>query len=674
MIQFAQPVCANLEKASKREWLETNGLGGFASSTITGLNTRRYHGLLMAATRPPVGRMLLLSKLEETLVIDGQRFDLSVNQYPNTVHPRGFQYLKSFRLDPFPVFTYEVKGIQIIKSVFILDGENSTVIQYEMQVSHDAPSCNLHTATCQLEIHPLVAFRDYHSTTHENGALNSYVEMQTNLASLTPYEGLPTLHIAHDADAIETSGHWYRNFEYQVERERGLDFIEDLFNPCVLKFDLTSRQRANLIASTEVRNINEVDQYREREINRRRTITALTPVENDFVTQLTQAANQFIVARGSQKTVIAGYHWFSDWGRDTMIALPGLMYAMQSVEAAKSIVLAFAEFTDQGMLPNRFPDTDEDPEYNTIDATLWFFEAIRALVERTGDYEFVRTRLYDVLTDIIKWHIQGTRYGIKVDDDGLIMGGVEGVQLTWMDAKVGDYVVTPRHGKPVEIQALWYNALRVMQKFAGCFDDKANEKLYGEMAETAKKSFGEQFWNEKTGCLYDVIHEDTKDGAIRPNQIFAVSLSHMMLTPERAKRVVTVVERELLTPFGLRSLASGDAHYRPVYTGDAYSRDTAYHQGTIWAWLIGPFITAYVKVNDQSKESRQVAAALLEGFREHLNEAGLGTVSEVFDADAPHRPGGCIAQAWSVAELLRTACEDVFVMKAENELAKEAIR
>jgi predicted glycogen debranching enzyme len=677
MIQFDQQICTNLEKASQREWLETNGLGGFASSTITGLNTRRYHGLLTAATRPPVGRLVLLSKMEETLVIDGQRFDLSANQYPNTVHPRGFQYLKNFRLEPFPVFTYEVKGLQIVKSVFMIAGENSTVMQYEMRLSEAWPAGKLPEASCHLELHPLIAFRDYHSTAHENPWLNSYVERQTNLASLTPYEGLPTLHLAHDADALEASGYWYRNFEYQVERQRGLDFIEDLFNPFVLKFDLSNRQRANLIASTEVRDINRVDEYRARELNRRQTIAAATPVENDFVKALTQAANQFIVARGNQKSVIAGFHWFSDWGRDTMIALPGLMYAMRSMEAAKSILLAFAEHTDQGMLPNRFPDTDEDPEYNTIDATMWFFEAIRALAVRTGDYEFIRAKLYDTLVDIIKWHIQGTRYGIKVGEDGLIVGGVEGVQLTWMDAKLGEYVVTPRHGKPVEIQALWYNALRVMEDFARRFKDQANKKLYGEMAERAKKNFGQQFWNEETDCLYDVIHQDAKDGAIRPNQIFAVSLPHTMLSRERAKRVVASVERDLLTPFGLRSLAPSDSHYRPVYGGDSYSRDTAYHQGTVWAWLMGPFITAYVKVNNRTKKSRQVGQTLLEGFREHLNEAGLGTVSEIFDAEAPHRPGGCIAQAWSVAELLRATCEDVFDYKQNpnpHEVALSSLR
>jgi predicted glycogen debranching enzyme len=688
MIRLDEPICTNLEKASECEWLETNGLGGFASSTITGLNTRRYHALLVAATRPPVGRLVLLSKLEETLIIDERRFDLSVNRYPNTVYPRGFQYLKEFRLDPFPVFTYEVSGLRLTKSVFMREGENTTIVQYEMQPSAAVPSGRPASGRVQLELHPLIAFRDYHSTAHENNGLNSHLETQENIVSLTPYKELPTLHLAHDANAVEPRGYWYRNFEYPVERQRGLDFVEDLYNPLVLKFDLGERPRANVIASTMAHDINGVDELRRCEIGRRQRIAAVshnlittetqspggsTPaasVENRLLTRLTQAANQFIVARGDQKTVIAGFHWFSDWGRDTMIALPGLMYAMRSVEDAKSILLAFARHVDQGMLPNRFPDADEEPEYNTIDATLWFFEAIRALAERTGDTEFVRTKLYDGLLEIIKWHIQGTRYGIKVDADGLLTGGVEGVQLTWMDAKVGDFVVTPRHGKPVEIQALWYNALCAMKDFAYRFHDSANEKRFTEMAERAKKNFCKQFWNPESGCLYDVITGDRKDGAIRPNQIFAVSLAHSMLSREKARRVVGVVERDLLTPFGLRSLAPSDARYRPVYEGDSYSRDTAYHQGTVWAWLLGPFITAFVKVNNRTKKSRQIAETLLAGFGEHLQEAGIGQVSEIFDADAPHEARGCIAQAWSVAELLRVACEDVFV--AQQATAKKA--
>jgi predicted glycogen debranching enzyme len=673
MIKFDQHICTNLEKALQKEWLETNGLGGFASSTIIGLNTRRYHALLTAATKPPVGRISLLSKVEETLIIDGARYELSANQYPGAVHPRGDQYLKEFRLDPFPVFTYELKGVQLIKTVFMLAGENTTVIQYEIRIAEEIADCRLPAADCRLEVRPLIAFRDYHATMHENGSINANFDLNMNLVSLTPLSGMPTLYLAHNSENIDASGYWYRNFEYTEERQRGLDFIEDLFQPFVLKFDLSKDPQANIIASTAAHNIAHVDEYKAGEIARRHQLAARSPVDDDLIRMLTRAADQFIVARGNQKTVIAGYHWFSDWGRDTMIALPGLMYATSS-DIGKSILLEFAKHASQGMLPNRFPDAGEEPEYNTIDATLWFFEAIRSLVERTGDYEFVSANLYDTLVDIIDWHIRGTRYDIKVDEDGLVSGGVEGVQLTWMDAKVGDFVVTPRIGKPVEIQALWYNALCIMQDFARRFADEKRAEVYFEMAERAKESFNERFWNAETSCLYDVVTDNFNDASIRPNQIFAASLPYTMLSSERAKQVVAVVERELLTPFGLRSLNQNNGQYRPVYTGDSYGRDTAYHQGTVWGWLAGAFITAYVKVNERSAASRSAAKQLIEGFREHLNEAGLGQVSEIFDADAPHRPRGCIAQAWSVAELLRAACEDVYALTLNETQAKSAMR
>jgi len=330
---------------------------------------------------------------------------------------------------------------------------------------------------------------------------------------------------------------------------------------------------------------------------------------------------------------------------------------------AKSILLAFARHVDRGMLPNRFPDAGEQPEYNTVDATLWFFEAVRALLQYTGDYEFVQTNLYDVLADIIDWHVRGTRYGIRVEEDGLLSSGEVGVQLTWMDAKVGDWVVTPRHGKAVEIQALWYNALRVMEHLADEFGDRPGKKRYAEMATLANKSFNRVFWNDAAGCLYDVVGGDERDGSIRPNQIFAVSLPHTILSREKAKRVVEVVERDLLTPHGLRSLAPGDPQYRGRYEGNQWSRDGAYHQGTVWAWLMGPFITAYMKLYGRTKEGRQKAIHWLAAFHDHLRDAGLGQVSEIFDGDAPHQPRGCIAQAWSVAELLRATVEDVYNLK-----------
>lgn len=669
-IRCGQEVCGNLEAALEREWLETNGLGGFASSTIAGVNTRRYHGLLTAALKPPVGRYLLLSKLEETVIIGGRRFELSTNCYPGVIHPSGHQYLKEFRLDPFPIFIYQADGVEIEKRLFLVHGENTTVVEYELRALDRDPAPD-----CVFEVRPLIAFRDYHSTTHRNGALNPAVAMAPGMASVAPYAGLPALHFAHDAESVELSGYWYENFEYREERERGLDYREDLFNPFVARFPLCRRKSAAIIVSTGRRDAAEARELREREIERRAAVIAASPCAEPIVRALTAAADQFIVKRGEMKTIIAGYHWFSDWGRDTMIALPGLTLAVGRHDTARRILAAFAAALDRGMLPNRFPDGGEAPEYNTVDATLWFFEAVRAYVSYSGDSSFVRDGLYEKLKEVVDWHLRGTRYGIRVDTDGLLCAGEPGVQLTWMDAKVGDWVVTPRHGKAVEIQALWYNALRVLEGMAGQFGDAAAETFCCGLARQASESFNRGFWNDEAGCLYDVVNGESKDGSIRPNQILAVSLPHSMLPEGRARRVVEVVRRELLTPAGLRSLAPGDPAYRPRYEGGVYDRDSAYHQGTVWPWLMGPFLTAFVKVNGRSREAREQAARWLAGFGQQLRTGCLGQIAEIADAEAPHVPRGCAAQAWSAAELLRAAVEDIFVDAAgtrRNQVLLEA--
>ena len=663
MIKIDEQNCRNLDKALEREWLETNGLGGFASSTIAGANTRRYHGLLTAATKPPVGRVVMLSKLEETFVSGEVRYELSTNQYPGATYPQGFQLLTGFRLDPFPISTFSVAGIEIEKSVFMVTGENTTVVQYDFRL---APFEGDQRATLPkslaFELRPLIAFRDYHSTTHENGALNAQVSVEPGRARVAPYADLPALYFAYDGGDINTNGDWYRNFEYQVEQERGLDFQEDLFNPFTLRFTIDpatlrkkSGVRLSIIAATEIRDSKRAAAYRVAEIQRRTEIASAVR-GTDLLRTLTLAADQFIVARGDQKTIVAGYHWFADWGRDTMIALPGLTLATGRYETAKSVLLEFARHVDQGMLPNRFPDAGEEPEYNTVDATLWFFEAVRALVQSEGDYEFVRQHLYEVLRGIIEWHVRGTRYNIHVDTDGLLFSGEPGVQLTWMDAKVGDWVVTPRTGKAVEIQALWYNALCVMENFASKFADRANQKLYKAMATRARKSFNELFWNEANGCLYDVINAAEWDASLRPNQIFAISLAHPLVSKLRAKSIMRVVERDLLTPRGLRTLAPNDPRYVACYRGDSRTRDTAYHQGTVWPWLMGAYISAYAKTFG-TKAGRKFASDWFTSFAEHLEVGCLGQVSEIFDADRPHTARGCGAQAWSVAELLLAARE-----------------
>ena len=642
LIEFDTRTISNFAEASSKEWLETNGLGGSACSTILGLNTRRYHGLLTAATKPPTGRFLLVSKLEETLVVGDAKYDLGVNQYPGSIHPRGDQFLESFRLDPFPVFTYRVAGLRIEKRVFLVHGENTVVVSYHVAGPIEEG--------CILEVRPLLAFRDYHSTTHANSSFNGSLDLSNQQASLAPYADLPRLHFAHNAVGVEAQSNWYYRFQYERERERDLDFEEDLYCPLVLRFDLAKTAFPALIASLTPREISDVPVLQLQETERRK-ITKGTLFER----QLVAAADQFIVAREDQKTVIAGYPWFADWGRDTMIALPGLTLVTGRFEDARNMLVEFIRHLDQGMLPNRFPDLGEIPEYNTVDATLWLFHAVSELLRYTGDLEYIQTHFYDALAGVIAWHEKGCRYGIRMDQDGLLLAGEPGVQLTWMDAKIGDWVVTPRHGKPVEIQALWYNALCVMSNLAPNAGDRDR---FSTMADRARQAFQGLFWNEPAGCLYDVISPQGPDGSIRPNQIVAVSLPYSMLDEEKSRRVVEVVEWELLTPYGLRTLSPRDPQYRGRYEGDPRSRDSAYHQGTVWPWLVGPFLTAYVKVHGDMPEVRDRVDRFLQPLREHLWQAGLGQISEVFDGDAPHRPGGCIAQAWSVAEVLRTYVED----------------
>lgn len=644
MIEFGKDICTSYEEATSREWLETNGIGGFASGTISGANTRRYHGLLTAATKPPLGRITMLSKIEETVTIDGEEFELSANQYPGAVSPRGYRYLNSFRLDPFPTWTYSLGKVDIEKRIFMVNGQNVTVVQYSVR-----SKTRFKKPAISLTVRPMLSFVDYHQLQHQTDSFNTDLTISDGLVEIRPDAEMPPLWFSHNGVEVERTGYWYRNFEYAIEQERGFDFKEDLFQPFEISFDLGNA--GSIVISTESRiSASEAAGLERSEIKLRKALVKRASAKSAFTKQLVLAADQFIVKRGEGHTVIAGYPWFSDWGRDTMIALPGLTLSTGRPEIARDILLEFARNVSQGMLPNRFPDAGDEAEYNTVDATLWFFEAVRAYVEETGDLKFVRQDLYEVMADILAWHLRGTRYGIHVDTDGLLYAGEPGVQLTWMDAKVGDQVITPRTGKPVEIQALWYNALRIMEDFAHHFGDEEDKSRYDSMADLAKLSFNGAFWNNEEGCLYDVVENGPRDGSVRPNQIFAVSLPYTMLDEERAKGVVDKVEAELLTPFGLRSLSPRDPKYIPIYIGSPMDRDSAYHQGTVWAWLIGGFVDAYRKVYPD-REDR--VAEILSGFERHLYEAGVGQISEIFDAEPPHSPRGCPAQAWSVAEVLR---------------------
>jgi len=640
-IRFDRTICGNPAESFQREWLETNGLGGYASSTVAGANTRRYHGLLMAATQPPAGRMLLLSKLEETLIAGSQRFELSANLYPGAVHPEGYRYLIEFRVDPFPVWTFQAGGVTLEKRVFMVQGENTVVIEY------DAIALDDQATACRLELRPLIAFRGYHELTHANSALNGTLTRSDGSFSMRPYADLPELNFAHNARTVERRGHWYYHFEYPIERERGLDYQEDLFCPCVLAYDLAAHQPAIAIVSTTTHSASESASLKANEIQRRLPAASLP---DPAVATLTAAAAQFVVRRGSLYTVIAGYPWFTDWGRDTMVAFPGLTLATGRLDVAREILLEFANCIDQGMLPNVFPEAGGGtPEYNTVDAALWFFEAARQFLACSNDLEFVRTRLYEKLMEIVDWHVRGTRFGIHVDSDGLLTAGDHDTQLTWMDARSDGHCVTPRNGKPVEIQALWYNALRFTAKLAADFDDPGTGASCEALADKAGKNLNLSFWNEEAGCLYDVVDGDTRDRSLRPNQLLALSLGYSAIPQDRARRIMAAVERHLLTPFGLRTLAPFEPGYRGRYEGSVAQRDNAYHQGTVWPWLLGPYIAA-----DRRLSGRNQARELLDPLLHFMLSRGTGQIPEIFDGDAPHEPRGCFAQAWSVAEILRS--------------------
>jgi predicted glycogen debranching enzyme len=616
-LRLGADICRDLAAALSREWLETNALGGYASSTVSGANTRRYHGLLVAATKPPVGRMVLLSKLDETIMLPSGAVELNCNLFPGTVHPSGYRYLEEFRLDPWPIWRWNINGVQLEKSICLVQGRNAVVVEYRL----------LTGAPCDLELRPLVTVRDYHSLSH---------------AGSEPPQ--PDLHFSYPNAQMTPTGHWYYRFQYPREQERGLDFEEDLYQPFALRFQLTADSPARFVAATEPCGDCDIPALLDQERSRR------GPSSIDLKPALQRAADQFPAARGDTTTVIAGYHWFTDWGRDTMISLPGLTLANGKPEFARSIIETFLPALNQGVIPNRFPDFGETPEYNSSDASLLFVAAIQFYLNLADDIAFVGARCYPALKQIVEWRERGTFYNIHRDAaDGLLSGGSPGAQLTWMDAKVNGRVVTERSGKPVEIQALWYNTLRFTASVALRVKDETFAQHCEQLAAQCLASFHAKFWNESAGCLYDVIDGDHRDGSIRPNQLAALALK--MVEGERAASILEVVRRELLTPYGLRTLNPSDPRYHGRYEGNQESRDEAYHQGTVWPWLLGPYVRALFAVHGKTAETLRQAGDLLAPFRDHLLEAGLGQISEIFDGDPPHAPRGCIAQAWSVAQL-----------------------
>ena len=635
----------------EREWLEPDGRGGFASGTVSGVRTRRYHALLLAATTPPTGRMVLVNGFDAWIEVDGRRVALSSQRYaPDVIAPDGATRIVAFTHEPWPAWTFRVDDtMRVRQEIFVPHGDSAVVVTWRLVADEDSPRRD--AAPIRLIVRPFLSGRDYHSLHHENDACRHEAATADAVVVWRPYTGVPAVVSRSNA----TYGHrpdWYRAFLYNAERERGLDDVEDLYMPGELTFDLSRAEAVwHLQAQTgdadpgAVEPISLVERLRV-DARRRR---------EGFASPLARTADAYLVQRGNGLTVAAGYPWFTDWGRDTFIALRGLTLEVGRVDAARDILLEWSGSVSEGMLPNRFPDAGDTPEYNSVDASLWFIVATEALfdaVAREGRTLATadRGRLLAAVHAIVEGYARGTRFGIRMDADGLLACGVPGSQLTWMDARVGDWTVTPRVGKPVEVQALWLNALRV----AGL-----DSPDWRRAHEVGRRQFATRFWNAGAGCLYDVVDVDHEPGRVdascRPNQIFAVGgLPEPLLDRRRARRVVETVERRLWTPLGLRSLAPDEPGYVAHYEGAPSTRDGAYHQGTVWPWLMGAFVEAWLRVRDDAGTARAEARSrFLTPLEAHLNAAGIGHISEIADAEPPFTPRGCPFQAWSVGEVLR---------------------
>jgi predicted glycogen debranching enzyme len=644
----------------RREWLITNGLGGYASGTISGIPTRKYHGLFVPNLAAPKGRHILISRCDEVVVTPTRQLHLGGAEFEHErIIGESHRYLQEFRLDHrIAVWTFDLDGVVLEKSVGMVHNQNTVCVQYRL----------LRGRSLDLQVRPFVSFRRHDATPTSTPGDAFRVEVRRGHHEISHTNSPLILRVAlrPGPTRFMTDERDEHQFVYRVERDRGDPAFDSAYSPGYFAATVTDEQPVVFVASTHAWDRMEFDATAVFVAERRRMsgLLALAPhLQGDaFAEQLAMAADQFVVLPGSRleenvmaqaegselRSIYAGYHWFGDWGRDTMISLEGLTLATGRYREAGAILRTFSHYIRDGLLPNLFPEGEREALYNTVDATLWYFHAIARYVEVTGDRSIL-LQLYPILADVIQQHLNGTRFNIRVDRaDGLLAASAEGYQLTWMDAKVEDWVVTPRRGKPVEIQALWYNALKLMASWGEHLG--VEHRLYGDHANRLRETFNERFWNPGTNCLYDVVDGPGGDDAsIRPNQIFAISLLHPILYERHWAPVLETVRNRLVTPYGLRTLSAEHPDYKAHYRGDLRSRDAAYHQGTVWPWLIGHYVDAYLRTRPDRIGARQ----LLRAFPAHLCETGIGSISEIFDAEDPHSPGGCIAQAWSVAEVLR---------------------
>ncbi len=674
---------SDLNSAIQLEWIVTNGLGGYASSTVLNINSRKYHGLLVVAFNPPVDRHILLSKIDEEVQIGNDTYALGSNEFRDTIFPDGYKRLTSFTLNPFPTFSYQVSGIHLKKEAFAPYQKNWVVMHYEVLNSLDK--------TIFMNVYPLVNARHFYDTTDRHSRETKFIqETIPNGVQIgtQPEEGHLAI-LSTDGHYTPNNGVWVEKMYFRIDDSRGESCTDDNYRPGFFRTEVPPKgkkefyvaaiggraredvasQRPSMFGKNFIRSIYTKELSREVQLLQSFYGKRTEIKPEDWLSWLVLSADAFVVRRRSTggKSVIAGYHWFEDWGRDTLISLPGLTLVTGRFSDAEEILLTFRHYCRDGLLPNRFPDrTGDEPVYDSVDTSLWFFNAVLQYLKYTGKFDFVQKQLWETLRDIVEQHIRGTPFGIRMDEDGLLL---HGPRLTWIDASVKGKPVNPRAGKAVEIQALWYNALRVVEMLASRFGTPEEAQRYGSIARNARTSFNEKFWWPKDGYLHDTVESEQGDPSLRPNQVIAACLDFCMLDDVRREKVVDSVWRGLWGTYGLGSLSSADPGYIGRYVGGFDHRDTAYHNGTVWAWLLGPFVTAFLKVKKHKAYWRRFAFEefLRPVFLEQTLRAGLGTISEIFDGDPPHSPRGCISQAWSVAEPLRAYVEDILLKRPPYE-------
>ena len=636
----------NVDWALGREYLLANGLGGFCASTILGCNTRRYHGLLVAALKPPLDRRVLLSHVDEVLLIGRRQHYLSTVEYADGFYPGGFVHLQDFHLDPLPVWRWRIDRLTLTKRLVMVHGQNCVLVQYAAEGDLEGAS---------LLLSPLVAMRDFHTLGHQQRDLQ--VESSgAGIGFRVPVAAGMNLYLHATAGRAETAPIWYNRVYHRREVERGQDHLEDLLRTGTITLDLAEQSCLTLSATVgSAREPVTFSEAREGEIQRRRELLRLADPRDLREQALVVAADQFLVQRGLEGghlvSILAGYPWFADWGRDAMISLPGLCLQTGRMDLACEVLELFAGLVDQGMLPNRFEDTGQGLSYNSVDSALWFIQACEALIRLTRCRDFLGDILWPAAVEIVEKYYSGTRFNIHADTDGLLVAGDRNTQLTWMDAKSGDTVFTPRHGKAVEVNALWISALFITADWAKWLGLPPPEPARRRKA--IARAFADKFWNPDLGCLYDCLTAEGPDTTIRPNQLFAVSLPYAPINGRRGRSIVSVVRQKLLTPLGLRTLSPEEANYHGRYAGGWFQRDEAYHQGTVWPYLLGAYVDALMATADVPSVARDQARQLVDSALGNLDDGALGTINEIFDGDPPHTPRGCVAQAWSVAELLR---------------------